>query len=223
MLTPANGELSAPAEPRTTGRAAKKAAEKQTREETATRNTAGENAQREAVRGDDRAGEYVLQPGDEIDVQIYREPELSGAFKINPAGDVRHSLLGPVPLAGKTVAEAEADFTRRLAKDYLVQPRVIVKLVSTQSSQIVLLGEVKKPGVYPLAYGESRTLLQAVAEAGGFTELASPERIRIVRRNADGGQTTLRVRMSDLLRGKGGKKDVPLEPNDVIMVDQVLF
>ena len=169
------------------------------------------------------SSEPVLHVGDEIEIQVYREPELSGTFKINAAGEIRHSLAGSIPMAGKTVAEAEAFFTRKLDKDYLVDPRVIVKLLSTQSAQIVLMGEVKKPGVYPLPFGETMTLLQAIAGAGGFTELASPDRVRIVRRLPDGGTTTLRVRVSDLLRGKGRNKDVPLEPNDVIMVDQVFF
>ena len=169
------------------------------------------------------AHEYVLQAGDEIDIQVYREPELSGTFKLNAAGEIRHSLVGPVPLAGLTVEAAEADFTRRLAKDYLVNPRVIVKLAATQSSQIVVLGEVEKPGVYPLPFGEEMTLLQAIAGAGGFTELASPDRVSLVRRRPDGGQTTLKIRVSDLLGGKGKQPDVPLEPNDVIMVPQVFF
>lgn len=169
------------------------------------------------------AAEHVLQTGDEIDIQVYREPELSGAFKIGPAGEIRHSLAGAIPLAGKTVAEAEAVFTRILAKDYLVNPRVIFKLLASQSAQIVLMGEVKKPGVYPLPFGETMTLLQAIASAGGFTELASPDRVRIVRRRPDGGQTTLRVRVSDLLKSRDGQNDVPLQPNDVIMVDQVFF
>ena len=169
------------------------------------------------------AAEHVLQTGDEIDIQVYREPELSGAFKISPAGEIRHSLAGAIPLAGKTVAEAETVFTRILAKDYLVHPRVIIKLLSTQSAQIVLMGEVKKPGVYPLPFGETLTLLQAIAGAGGFTELASPDRVRIVRRRPDGGQTTLRVRVSDLLKSRDGQRDVPLRPNVVIMVDQVFF
>lgn len=168
------------------------------------------------------AAEHVLQTGDEIDIQVYREPELSGAFKINPAGEIRHSLAGAIPLAGKTVAEAEAVFTRILAKDYLVHPRVIFKLLSTQSSQIVLMGEVKKPGVYPLPFGETLTLLQAIASAGGFTELASPDRVRIVRRLPDGTQTTLKVRVSDLLKG-GKQQDIPLEPNDAILVPEVVF
>ena len=166
--------------------------------------------------------QYVLQPGDEIDIQIYREPELSGTFRIGPDGEIRHSLAGGVSMAGLTVKEAEADFTRRLAKDYLVNPRVILQIVSSQSSQIVLLGEVEKPGVYPLPGGESMTLLQAIAEAGGFTELASPDRVRIVRKTPDGKQTTLKVRVSDLLGG-GRQQDVPLEPNDVIMVPEVVF
>ena len=126
-------------------------------------------------------------------------------------------------MAGKTIAEAEAFFTRKLAQDYLVDPRVIVKLLSTQSSQIVLMGEVVKPGVYPLPFGETTTLLQAIAGAGGFTELASPDRVRILRRLPDGHQTTLKIRVSDLLGGKGKQRDIPLEPNDVVMVPEVFF
>jgi protein involved in polysaccharide export with SLBB domain len=168
------------------------------------------------------ADEYVLQPGDEVEVQVYREPELSGSFQLKSSGQIRHPLIGSVGLAGKTVKKAEAYFTKRLADGYLVRPRVIIKLVSTQSSQIVLLGEVKEPGVYPLPVGEQMTLLQAIAGAGGFTELASPDRVRIVRKGKDGKQTTLRVRVSNLLGG-GRQKDIPLKPNDVIMVPEVVF
>lgn len=169
------------------------------------------------------APEYVLQPGDEVDLQIYREPELSGLFRVGPSGEIRHSLAGGIPLAGKTVRQAEEEITRLLAENYLVNPRVILKVVSSQSGQIVLLGEVSKPGVYPLPFGESMTLLQAIAVAGGFTELASPDRVRIVRRSRDGTQTTMAVRVSDLLKGRGGQKDIPLEPNDVITVPEVIF
>jgi len=169
------------------------------------------------------SNEYILHAGDEIDIQVYREPELSGTFRINPSGEIRHSLAGTIPMAGKTVKEAETYFAKRLDKDYLVNPRVIIKMLTTQSSQIVILGEVQKPGVYPLSYGEKLTLLQAIAGAGGFTELASPDRVRLVRRTADGHQTTLRFRVSELLDGNGKQQDIPLEPNDVIMVPEVVF
>ena len=199
-------------------RAAKRAA--QQAEIEARKSAADEPA---AAAPADRGSDHVLQAGDELDVQVFREPDLSGTFKLGAAGEIRHSLLGAVPLAGQTVAEAEAEISRRLARDYLVNPRVIVKLTSTQNAQIVLMGEVAKPGVYPLPFGGQMTLLQAIAGAGGFTELASPDRVSLVRRLPDGGQTTLKIRVSDLLGGKGKQPDVPLEPNDVIMVPQVFF
>ncbi len=206
------------------------AAQKKAAKEAQTAESARQKAESEArspeasMASAEEAGTYVLQPGDEIDIQVYREPELSGAFRLNPSGEIRHSLAGAIPLAGMTIREAEADFTKRLGKDYLVNPRVIIKMVSAQSSQIVVLGEVKNPGVYPLPFGESTTLLQAIANAGGFTDLASRDRVQIVRRSAKGGEpSTIRVRVSDLLGGKGKQQDVSLEPNDVINVPEVVF
>ena len=215
-------EKQAAAEAKRTAAAEKAAAPKTRTDQPAQRkDQASERAEPDAVSG--ATAEPVLQVGDEIEIQVYREPELSGTFKVNPAGEIRHSLAGSIPMAGKTIAEAEAFFTRKLAQDYLVDPRVIVKLLSTQSSQIVLMGEVVKPGVYPLPFGETTTLLQAIAGAGGFTELASPDRVRILRRLPDGHQTTLKIRVSDLLGGKGKQRDIPLEPNDVVMVPEVFF
>jgi len=167
--------------------------------------------------------EYVLQDGDEIDIQVYREPDLSGAFRLKPSGKIRHPLVGSVGLGGKTVKEAEVYFTKRLAKDYLVNPRVIIKILSTKSSQIILMGEVENPGVYPLPFDGGMTFLQAIAGAGGFTDLASPDRVCIVRQTEGEKNITIRVRVSDLLRGKGKQKDIPMEPNDVIMVPEIIF
>jgi len=164
---------------------------------------------------------YTLQPGDEIDLQVYREPELSGTFRIVESGDIRHPLLGSVTLGGLTQSEAGNRVIGLLGEKYLVNPRVILKMVSTQSSHCVILGEVKSPGVYPIPIGQRMTLLQAIARAGGFTELASPDRIRIMRQ-VDGKQVSLRVRVSDILAGKG-QGDISLEPRDVISVPQIIF
>ena len=189
----------------------------------ASRRGAPKPGQAPAAPAPSSGDEYILQPGDEIELQIYREPEMSGTFRLNPAGEIRHPLAGSIPLAGQNLAAAEADLTDHFNQHYLVNPSIIVKLVTTTGGQIVLLGEVKKPGVYPLAVGETMTLLQAIAGAGGFTDLASPDRVRIVRRQPDGTQKTLPVRVSDLLRGKGKQQDIPLEPNDVITVPEVFF
>ena len=211
---------------------AQREAEAQARREAAEQKAAEARAKKEAAAQakvepnstpDDQSDRYVLMPGDEVELLIFREPEMSGVFRLNESGELRHPVAGTIPLSEMTLHEAEEELIRYLARDYLVDPRLVLRIVSARSSQVVLLGEVMEPGVYSLPYGEGLTLLQAIAGAGGFTELASPERIRIVRRQADGTTTTLRVRMSDLTRGKGGKQDVPLQPNDVIMVDEVFF
>ncbi len=165
---------------------------------------------------------HILQPGDVILLEVFREPELSGRFKLTPDGAIQHQLLGVVPLRGMTPDEAEALLRQRLAEKYLVNPRVILKLESTTATQILLIGEVKTPGILSVPYGERITLLEAIARAGGFTPKASPNRVTVVR-TANGKQETLRVRVSDVLAGRPGHRDIPLEPNDVVTVPEVWF
>ncbi len=164
--------------------------------------------------------DYRLQVGDQIDLQIYREPQLSGAFRVDSAGQIRHPLCGSFKAEGLTVSEAERHLTEVLGENYLVNPRVIISILSAQSSHVVILGEVANPGVHPVAFGESITLLQAIAEAGGFTDLASVNRVTVVRTVA-GKEKSIRVRVSRLISGE--EPDMKLQPDDVIMVPQIVF
>jgi protein involved in polysaccharide export with SLBB domain len=164
-------------------------------------------------------GEYRLSPGDRIDLQIYRETEISGAFGVTEAGAVRHPLCGAVPVAGLTVAEAEEKFESILGERYLVNPRVTIAVVSASSEHVVVLGEVAKPGMHDIPFGGSLTLLQAIAAAGGFSDLASVNRVTVHRQgNPDGA---IRVRVSRLI--DGDEQDLVLGPNDVIMVPKIRF
>lgn len=166
---------------------------------------------------------YVLQPSDEIDLQVFREPEFSGIFTLSAAGDIRHPLAGVIHLAGRSVNDAEKHIHEVLAADYLVSPKVIVKVTKTESSQIVVFGEVKQPGIVPVPPGEPVTLLKVIALAGGFTDLASPDRVRIVRKNPEGGTTTIRAQINKMLGGSIKHKDIPLEPGDMVVVPEVVF
>ncbi len=163
---------------------------------------------------------YRLHAGDQIELKVYREQELSGIFQIDAAGLVRHPLCGSFPAAGLTIAEAEAGFTGLLREKYLVNPRVLISVVSAQGSQVVILGEISKPGVHPVPVGGSMTLLQAIAEAGGFTDLASVDRVTVTR-SEDGKERSIRVRVSRMIAGQ--EPDLELKPNDVIMVPQIRF
>ena len=163
---------------------------------------------------------YILCPGDQISIDVFREPDLSGTFRLESSGAIRHPLFGVVEISGYTAAEAEARITDLLSKRYLVNPRVLIRVVSSQSSQIVILGEVKTPGVHAIPFDKPMTLLQAVAQAGGFTDLASINRV-LITRSVDGRQKKMRVRVSRIIDGK--EPDTRLEPNDVITVPQTLF
>lgn len=163
---------------------------------------------------------YRLRPGDVITLQVYREPQVSGRFTLDASGNIRHPLCGVLSAAGLTIEEMEAHFTEILGEKFLVNPIVVASVVSSRSSQVVVLGEVARIGSVSVPFGGSLTLLQAIAEAGGFTGLASKDRVTITR-TVNGKETSIRVRVSKLISGQ--KPDFELKPNDVIMVPQILF
>lgn len=165
---------------------------------------------------------YRLQPGDRVNIEVFREPEISGVFQLNPDGQIRHPMLGNVPLGGMTVQEAEAGVCARLAEKYLVDPRVILKVENRPGMQVLVMGEVKNPGGVPIGHGERLTLLDAIARAGGFTEKASLNRVRVVR-TVDGQRVSVNVRVADVLEGRDEATDIPLMPNDVVTVPEIWF
>jgi protein involved in polysaccharide export with SLBB domain len=163
---------------------------------------------------------YILRAGDQVSIDVFREPDLSGTFRLEASGAIRHPLFGVVEISGYTAAEAEARITDLLSKRYLVNPRVMIRVVSSQSSQVVILGEVKMPGVHAIPFDKPMTLLQAIGQAGGFTDLASINRV-LITRSVEGRQKKMRVQVSRIIDGK--EPDTRLEPNDVITVPQTLF
>ena len=163
---------------------------------------------------------YVLRVGDQVLLDVFREPDLSGTFLLKSSGVIRHPLFGSVEIAGLTPADAEARITQLLAERYLVNPRVMIRVASSQSHRIVILGEVKRAGVLSMPFDQPMTLLQAVAEAGGFTDLASVNRVKIVR-DGNGRQKEIRVRVSRIIDGRD--PDILLAPNDIITVPQSFF
>lgn len=162
----------------------------------------------------------LLKPGDSIDVQVYREPDLSGTFVLDEQGSIRHPLLGYVRLQGFDRYETEYLLTSMFGSKYLVNPQVFVTLHGGSGSQVVVLGEVNRPGVRDLATGESWTLLKAIAEAGGFTDLAALNRVKIIRKTGE-SEKSIRVKVPRIIEGE--IPDIELKSNDVIMVPQILF
>ncbi len=132
-----------------------------------------------AARAQDNGGnvsvdaDYRVGPGDVLEIEVYDDPELSGLVTVQHGGEISFPLLGDVGVNGLTAREVRETLTRLLAKDYLVDPQVAVRVKEHRSQWITLVGEVVRPGKYFLQ--GSKTLLELLTEAGGFTSQASGE------------------------------------------------
>jgi len=164
----------------------------------------------------------VLQPGDSVQIDVFREPELSGTFKIQPDGDLRHPLLTKLRLSGLTPEDAEDVVRNRLDEKYLINPRVSLRVADSPSRQVLIIGEVRKPGAVAYLLGEPLYLLEAISLAGGFTDKASPNRVRVVR-TVDGRSIRIRVHVADVLAGKEPNGNLRLLPGDVVTVPEIWF
>lgn len=133
--------------------------------------------------------EYRLGPEDVVDVFVWKEPDLSTSVVIRPDGKISLPLANELEAAGRTASELQQDITERL-KRYINQPVVSVMVKQINSQKISILGEVRKPDVYKI---KSRiTVMDAIAMAGGFTDLARANRV-VVLRNTAAGQERIKV------------------------------
>jgi polysaccharide biosynthesis/export protein len=139
------------------------------------------------------APEYRLGAGDVLEVIVFGNDELTRTTTVQTTGSISLELLGEVPVAGLTVSEAKQKLTSLLARDFLVNPQVDVKIKEYQSQFVTVLGEVNSPGRKGLR-GRTK-LVDVLVDAGGFTPRASGE-VSITRAEGtfDGGASLLRLR-----------------------------
>ena len=156
----------------------------------------------------DGNSQYRLASGDVIRINVFGEKDLSfEEIILSDAGTLSYPFIGEVQARGKTAAEIEAILTANLKGDFLVDPRVSVRVLKYR--QFYISGEVKEPGGYP--YQPGLTLRSAAALAGGLTERASNSRLWIIR-EGDTSKTPMRATL-----------DTPINPGDTITIDMGFF
>lgn len=161
------------------------------------------------------SSEYLIGPGDVLQVFVWKEQELTREVSVRLDGKITVPLLGDVEAVGRTPASLAEDVAQRLAR-YLATPLVTVGLSHANSTRFYVVGQVMKPGEYPMA--GPMTVLQALAVAGGFRDFARSDSILIVRRG-QGKQTVIPVNYKRLESGRDiDAQNVALHPGDTIVV-----
>jgi polysaccharide export outer membrane protein len=181
----------------------------------------GPDTQLTASRPSPAQIDYRLQPLDTIDISVFNEADLSVQRRVSPQGFIIYPMLGSVQVSGLTVGETEAKLKDLLGRNYLVNPQVTVLVNHANSRRIVILGQIKSPGSYDIG-DDGLTLVQGIARAGGFTDVAATDRVTVLR-SENGEVKKFVVNVAAIIKGGDRSKDLELKPDDVVSVPETIF
>jgi polysaccharide biosynthesis/export protein len=157
---------------------------------------------------------YVIGAQDVLDVNVWKEPDLTREVPVRPDGKISLPLLNDVQAAGLTPTELAARITTGLDK-FMTSPQVTVIVSQINSQRVYIIGEVTRAGAYSLLPG--MTVLQALSNAGGFTAFANLKNIYVLREE-NGKPQKLFFNYKEVISGKKSEQNVELKPGDTIMV-----
>lgn len=158
---------------------------------------------------------YLVGDDDELQISVWKDPELSKTIAVRSDGKISLPLLGELQAAGKTPVQLQDDITGALRK-FITEPVVTVVVLKINSLRFNVLGQVLKPGSYSLT--ATTTVVDAIATAGGFRVFAKKKSIYVLHVNPDGIESRTSFNYSDYVRGKFPHQNVRLRPGDTVVV-----
>ena len=161
---------------------------------------------------------YKINPGDMLQISVYDEADLSKTVRVSQDGKIKYPLLGEVDLNDLTIEEATAKLEEALEADYLVNPQVTVFI--EEHGKFNVLGEVKNPGTYELK--GSITAVDAIAMAGGFTDIAHQNGVRVVREEKE-KRNVIKVPVGSILKTGNDSRNIFLQEGDTVVVPETFF
>ena len=165
--------------------------------------------------------DYIIGPGDVLQVFVWRNQELSVTVPVRPDGKISTPLVENMVAVGKTAPQLSRDMEGVLA-EYVRQPKVniIITQAASVSSHVNVVGQVTHPAAVP--YHEGMTVMDAILAVGGLSQFASGNRSKIVRME-NGHETTIKVKVADLVNNGDVSQNLPLKPGDLLVVPQSMF
>lgn len=171
---------------------------------------------------DPNSDTYLIGPGDNLDIFVWQNPQLSVKVPVRPDGKISIPLVQDVAAVGRTPSALAHEVTEKL-KAYVKDPNVTVivsSFVGPFSQQIRVIGEAARPQAIP--YRSNMTILDVMIEVGGLTRYAAGDRSVVVR-NVDGHSETIKARLDSLVNDGDVKDNIAMRPGDIVIIPQRYF
>lgn len=160
----------------------------------------------------EETGDYLLGAGDLVRINVFGHPDMTADVRVDEAGNIRYALVGALPVAGRSTREVEQTLAQRLADGgFIRNPEVSILITEYLSRKVAVMGQVARPGQYPLT--QRRTVLDLLAEAGGVVVGVGADDATLLR--ADG--TAVEIDLYELFQGNPGH-NVRVAPGDTLYV-----
>ncbi|MGD8847343.1 MAG: polysaccharide biosynthesis/export family protein [Desulfobacteraceae bacterium] len=158
---------------------------------------------------------YVIRPGDQLDIKFYYNTELNESVDVRPDGKITLQLVDDIQAAGFEPAELDELLTLKYSQE-LKDPEIAVIVKKFSGQRIYVGGEVNQQREMELPTG--MTVLQAVFQAGGFKETASPQNTILIRQGKSNEPVPIRINLKKAMYGKGKGANLALRPNDILYI-----
>ncbi len=159
-------------------------------------------------------GSYLIQPGDQLTIEFYLDPEFNDDVTVRPDGQITLRIVGDLKAWGLTPAQLAVNLDHAYSSE-LRSPDAVVHVKNMPNRQVYVEGQVLKPGAFPLEGG--MTTLQAISEAGGLTDEAASHAV-LIRRDACGQPSGINIEVKGAMNHPENDQDLALMPRDVIVV-----
>jgi polysaccharide export outer membrane protein len=178
-------------------------------------------AQAEAPAANTVSADYLIGPGDDLQIFVWRNPELTVNVPVKPDGRITTPLVENMVAVGKTTGQLARDIETVLAQ-YVRTPQVNVIVTTPRNvfNEIKAVGQLRNP--HGIAYRSGITVLDVILAAGGLTDFAAGNRSKVVR-TVDGKRTEIKVRAQDILEDGDLRTNIQLSPGDILIVPESRF
>ena len=167
-----------------------------------------------AIPAAGEVGGYTVNPGDILEISIWKEVDLQKQVVVRPDGYFSFPLTGDIRAEGRTVEDVRGDIATRVSR-FVPDPVVSVAILRAEGSKLYVVGQVNRPGEFPI--NRFVDIVQAISMAGGTTPFAQLDNIKVLRREG-ATQIAIPFAYGDIAAGKRLQQNIVLKPGDTVLV-----